>query len=93
MRTVSDCQNWRDNLCKHNECECEQVCQNWVPPFTFEPMMNEYGSVYGRKYILESVEGKDESDAITALIEHVIGEDYYYGPRDVWDQIEIICKK
>ena len=57
--------------------------------FEEEPMKNEYGSVYGTQYIITGPKDKDFLDLQDELIKD-IGEEYYYGPRDVWDQISIV---
>lgn len=54
-----------------------------------ESLVNEYGSGYGDIYIITVPAGIDPLDLQQRLIEDVIGEDYYYSQRDVWNQIRI----
>lgn len=52
-------------------------------------LVNEYGSGYGDSYIITVPAGIDPLEMQQRLIEDVIGEDYYYSQRDVWNQIRI----
>ena len=55
-----------------------------------ESLVNEYGSGYGDIYIITVPASIiDPLDLQQRLIEDVIGEDYYYSQRDVWEQIRI----
>ena len=51
-------------------------------------LVNEYGSAYGVQYIVTGPQKADFNDLYQKVIK-IIGEEYFYGPRDVWDQIEI----
>lgn len=57
-------------------------------PYRTSALTNESGSSYGTLYTLLVEEDQQEA-AARWLIESVIGEDRFYGNRDVWDQIEI----
>jgi len=57
--------------------------------FYEEQIVNEYGSQYGITYIITGPSDADFFELQQELIEDVIGEDYYYGQRDVWNQISI----
>ena len=60
-----------------------------MPRYRTEQITNEYGSQYGVKYIVKLQPGQSFLEVQSELIRDVIGEDYYYGSRDVWDQIVI----
>ena len=56
--------------------------------YTMTSLVNEYGTGFGFRYTIECTES-EFVDRQAELIESVIGEEVYYGPRDVWDQIVI----
>ena len=54
-----------------------------------EDLVNEQGTCYGEQYTILVAPGEDEFRLQQELILTVIGEDYYYGPRQVFEQVRI----
>lgn len=52
-------------------------------------MVNQDDQNYGWSYYLEIGPGENASQLESRLITEIIGDDYYYGQRDVWNQINI----
>lgn len=55
--------------------------------YRIEILVNEYSTPYGVEYIIS--EKGEREELISKLIEDIIGEEYYYSSRDVWNQIHI----
>lgn len=51
-------------------------------------LINDAGYSYGTHFVITQGKGSI-IDLQTLLIEEVIGVEYYYSPRDIWNQIEI----
>lgn len=85
-------EKWMGAPIQESEMSRKVLCERTGVEVEFheEELVNEYGTGYGSLYTITGGNTTDFIDLQSALIEEVIGDEYYYGTqRSVWEQVHI----